>query len=144
MKQFSKLLVALSILLGVSGACSIAEAQTGSLTDVVSCQETSLDLANMLVQVSRVSQMPIIAELAQPLPNVELSEGTYVVRDLMHAIVRQVPGYDWESKGKVLYVYNRQLKDAKFNFLAIEFPTFVIPPNISELNSHFLRWSWGS
>jgi hypothetical protein len=42
-------------------------------------------------RVSWLSQLPVIAELAQPLPRIEIAEGTYIVKDLLRQIVLQAP-----------------------------------------------------
>jgi hypothetical protein len=133
----------LLLVITLLGSRSSSHAQRDPLFEVITCQSTSSDLANTLAQVAWLSQLPMIAELAQPLPKIEIAEGTYVVKDLLQAVARQAPGYEWQPEGKVIHFYGRQLKDAKFNFLNLTFPRFVIPGNLSELKLTFPTLEYG-
>jgi len=122
---------------------SSVHAQRDPLAEVITCQSTSSDLANTLAEVAWRTHLPMIAELSQPLPRIEVAEGTYVVKDLLQSIARQAPGYEWRSEGQVVQFFSRQLKDAKFNFLNLTFPRFVMPPNLSELKLTFPTLEYG-
>jgi hypothetical protein len=103
----------------------------------------SEDLVNALAQVASLSNMPIIAELAQPLPEVQVAAGTEDVGDLLREIARQAPGYDWEAVGRVVHFYNKKLRRAKFNFLNLRFARFSMPANLSELKLTFPTREFG-
>jgi hypothetical protein len=82
---------ALLLALTVVALYPSGNAQGDPLSEVVNCDATSQDLANTLARVSWLSQLPVIAELAQPLPRIEIAEGTYIVKDLLRQIVLQAP-----------------------------------------------------
>ncbi len=121
----------------ILATCPRGGAQSLPLSDVVSFQPISSDLAETLAQAAWRAHLPMIAELAQPLPRIEVSEGTYVVKDLMQGIIRQAPEYKWESDGKIIHVYNTKLREARFNFLNLKFARFITPPNVSEFELTF-------
>jgi hypothetical protein len=117
--------------------CPSVCAQVGSLNRVVQNDAISTDLANALAQVAWISQMPMIAELSQPLPKVEIAEGTHSIEYLLQEAARQSPGYQWEAEGKAVHFYNVKLKEAESNFLNLMFPRFAMPGNLSELKLTF-------
>jgi len=127
----------------VLGSRSSGRGEVDSLAEIVKCQAISSDLANTLAEVAWLSHLPMIAELAQPLPKIEVAEGTYVVKDLLQSIARQAPGYEWRSEGQVVHFFSRQAKDAKLNFLSLTFPRFVMPGNLSELKLTFPTLEYG-
>lgn len=107
------------------------------LNQAVRCDPMATDLANALMRVAWLSRVPIIAELAQPLPSVDVSQGTYIVKDLLDGIARQSPGYDWRVEGKAVHFYSKRVKDAKSNFLNLRFPEFTMPSSVSHLKLTF-------
>jgi hypothetical protein len=107
--------------------------QVDAYNKVVVTEPISADLADTLARVAWLSKLPMIAELAQPLPKIEIASGTYVLKDLLQGLVGQAPDYQWEIKGKVIHFYSRKLKEAKFNFLNLRFFHFAMPSNLSEL-----------
>jgi len=72
----------------IIATCPWGNAQSDPLTDVISFQPISSDLAEAVAEVAWRSHLPMIAELAQPLPRIEIPQGTYVVKDLMQGIIR--------------------------------------------------------
>jgi hypothetical protein len=95
------------------------------------------DLANALAQMARASHVPLIAELAQPLPRIPTEEGKPLNADTLNQLVKQSPGYEWKMEGKVVHFYNKKLRQARFNFLNLKFPRFTIPPNLSQFQLWF-------
>lgn len=124
-------------------ACPSVCAQTAPLGRIVRHDAISADLANALAQVAWRSQMPIIAELAQPLPKVDLAEGSDSVEYLLQAVARQAPGYQWEAEGRAVHFYNAKVEGANFNFLNLTFPRFAMPGNLSELKLTFAAREYG-
>jgi hypothetical protein len=108
-----------------------------ALNQAIKCDPITTDLANALVRVALLSHVPIIAELAQPVPAVDLSQGTYIVKDLLDGIARQSPGYEWRVEGRAVHFYSRRTKDAKSNFLNLRFPEFTMPGSLSDLKLMF-------
>ncbi len=94
---------------------------------------TPTDLANALAQMARSSKLPLIAELSQPLPQIEVTQGTPLSPTALNALLVQAPGYAWKQEGKTVHFYNVRLRDARFNFLNLEFSRFTLPSNLSEL-----------
>ncbi|HET7890438.1 MAG TPA: hypothetical protein VFL34_02895 [Candidatus Sulfotelmatobacter sp.] len=131
--QLRKLLLAATIL----AIRSIGNCQVDPLKDVITVQSISSNLAEALAEVAWRSHLPLIAELAQPLPRIEIPEGTYVVKDLVQGIIRQSPAYRWESDGRAIHVYDTKLRGARFNFLNLKFERFIMPPNVSEFELTF-------
>jgi hypothetical protein len=105
--------------------------------EVVTCPQTTEDLANTLAKIAWLSHLPMVAEVAQPLPNIVVPEGLYVVKDLLEIVARQAPGYQWDAEGRIVHFYNQRLRNAKYNFLGIKFQRFIMPPNVSELKLTF-------
>ncbi|HEY6338113.1 MAG TPA: hypothetical protein VIW68_06435 [Candidatus Sulfotelmatobacter sp.] len=134
-----------TFLLGLAlvGICPSGNAQAVPFSEAVRCGSISADLANTLAQVAWLSHLPMVAELAQPLPRIEIAESTYIAKDLLQEIIRQAPLYQWEAEGKVIHFYNTKLKEAKFNFLNLQFPRFVTPSNLSELKLTFPTREYG-
>ncbi len=95
------------------------------------------DLANALVQMARASHMPLIAELAWPLPEIPTAEGKPFSPESLNALVKQAPGYEWKMEGKAVHFYNKKLRQAEFNFLNFKFPRFASPGNLSDLKVQF-------
>ncbi|MGH9498509.1 MAG: hypothetical protein ACRD3L_05155 [Terriglobales bacterium] len=93
----------------------------------------SNDLANVLAQLARWIQMPMIAELAQPLPTVQLAEGNHTAEYLLTEITHQAPGYTFAVEGLVIHFYEKRLVLAKLNFLNLTFQQFEMPQNVSAL-----------
>lgn len=83
--------------------------QVDSYNTVLTCESISADLANALARVAWLSHLPMVAELAQPLPKIEITHGTYIAKDLLQEIARQAPEYQWEAEGKVIHFYNSKL-----------------------------------
>lgn len=112
-------------------------AQVDPNNKVSTTELISADLADVLAQVAWLSKSPMLAEIAQPLPRVEIARGTYVIKDLLQELVRQAPGYRWDVEGRVIYFYNQKLRESKNNFLNLKFPEFAMPDNVSELKLTF-------
>ena len=91
------------------------------------------DLANALVQMARASHVPLIAELALPLPMIPTSEGVPLDAATLKQLVKQAPGYTWENDGKAIHFYSKKLRNARYNFLHVKFDRFTVPPNLSDL-----------
>ena len=121
----------------LAGTCLSSRAQSGPLTEAIRHESISGDLANALAQIACLSHLPLIAELAQPLPGIQIAEGSHSAQYLLQEVVRQAPGYQWGVEGKVVDFYSRRLRRARFNFLNLKFPRFPMPPNLSELKLTF-------
>jgi hypothetical protein len=128
---------ALVLFLMTLGLCSSRYVQASDLADMVTHGEISGDLANALAKFAWESKVPVIAELAQPLPKIQVAAGTHSVQYLLRELERQAPGYRFELNGKAVHFYNQALKRAKFNFLGLRFPRYLMPPNLSELKLTF-------
>jgi hypothetical protein len=126
------LLLLAVVLVGVG-----TRAQNGPPDGKVRHEAISADLSNALARVASIYRLPIIAELAQPLPKIRLAEGTDDPKLLLQEMARQAPGYDWRASGRVILFYNKKLREAKFNFLNLRFPRFSMPANLSELKLIF-------
>lgn len=131
------------LVLSLAGGHPPSTAQSDPLNEVVRCGRLSANLADALAQVAWLSHVPMIGELAQPLPRIQLTEGVYPAKDLLREIARQAPSYQWETEGRVIHFYSTQLREAKFNFLNWSFPRFIMPPNISDLKLTFSTREFG-
>jgi hypothetical protein len=96
-------------------------------------EPASGDLANVLAQVAYWVKIPMVAELAHPLPKIRIPEGSQTGRSLFEEISRQAKGYRWELDGSVIHYYNEQLRMAPANDLNGVFSRFVMPDNASDL-----------
>jgi hypothetical protein len=131
------------LVLVLAGACSRSNAQAAIFSTVVRHQSISTDLANALGQIAWLSDLPMVAELAKPLPRIQIAEGMHSVEYLLLEIVRQAPENEWERAGRVIYFHNKKLKYAKFNFLNLRFPRFAMPNNVSEIKLTFPQREYG-
>lgn len=113
--------------------CSPVNGQSDFLSQTITHASLSGDLANVVAQVAHSGRIPMIVELAQPLPQIKIPGGSHTGRHLLELIAQQAPGYTWEVKGTVVHFYNRRLSQAKFNFLNLKFRQFYMPRNVSEL-----------
>jgi hypothetical protein len=91
------------------------------------------NLAEALTQLAYSTKTPIIGELAQPLVSIHVSEGIHSPEDLVRELVRQAPGYKWESRGKVMLFYREDLQRNALNILNLKFERFTMPNNVSQL-----------
>lgn len=134
-----------SFLLGLilAWTCLPSCAQGGPLDTEVRHQPISADLANALAQVAWISHLPMIAELAQPLPKIQIAGGSHDPKFLLREIARQAPEYEWHASGKAILFYNKGLREAKFNFLNLRFPRFSMPANLSDLKLTFPEREYG-
>ncbi len=121
----------------VCGSCIVGFAQSSPRPSLPQYGQPPEDLANALVQMARASHTPLIAELVWPVPKIPTAEGVPLSPDRLNEIVKQAPGYEWKMEGKAVHFYNRQLRQARFNFINLEFPRYVIPPDLSELKLWF-------
>jgi hypothetical protein len=107
--------------------------QAGALDQPISHGHLTGDLANVLAQVSYSTKIPIIGELALPLPTIDIREGSHSGRYLIQAIADQAAGYKWQSQGLAVLFYKQTLEQQKLNPLSLRFPRFVMPENVSKL-----------
>ena len=117
--------------------CSSANAQDDSLRQALAHASLWGNLANVLAQVAHSDRIPMVAELAQPLPDIKVPGGTHTGRQLLDLIAHQAPGYTWELNGSVVHFYNSQLIQAKVNFLNFQFRQFSMPRNMTEFEYKF-------
>ncbi|MGH9510564.1 MAG: hypothetical protein ACRD2U_00350 [Terriglobales bacterium] len=101
------------------------------------------DLANALVQMARTSHVPLIAELVWPLPEIPTVEGVPLTPEKLNELLKKAPGYDWKMEGKTVHFYNKELRQARFNFLNCKFRQFMTPSNLSEMKLWFPGWPIG-
>src|ERR1700688_2118454 len=127
----------LAVVLAIFVCGVLGASDRDALNQTIKCGPITTDLANALVRVALLSRVPIIAELSQALPAVDVSRGTYIVKDLLDGIARQSPGYEWRFEGKAVHFYSRRTKDAKSNFLNLRFPEFIMPGSLSDLKLMF-------
>lgn len=118
------------------GLCRLGVAQSNT-SKMVGHGQLSGNLADALAQIAWISHTPMLAELAQPLPKIQIHEGSHSVQALLQETIRQAPGYQWEVDGEVIHFYHRKLAQAQFNFLKLKFPHYLMPPNLSELKLTF-------
>lgn len=117
--------------------CSPVNGQSDFLSQAITHASLSGDLANIVARVAHSGRIPMIVELAQPLPKIKIPGGSHTRRHLLELIAQQVPGYAWEVKGTVVHFYNRRLSQAKFNFLNLKFRQFSMSRNVSDLQLWF-------
>lgn len=118
-------------------ACVNVQAQVGAHEPLPQHSALPQDLANALVQMARASHVPLIAELAQPLPKIPAAEGALLNPGTLDQLVRQAPGYEWKMEGKAVHFYDKELRMAPSNFLNLKFAHFTVPVNLSEFKLSF-------
>jgi hypothetical protein len=93
------------------------------------------NMPEVLRSVAEQYQVPIIAELEQPLPPVlDIAEGTNSVSDVLNQIISHAPNYEFEVwKGSVIHFYSKGIQNAPGNFLSFTLEQFTMPSNVSEL-----------
>jgi hypothetical protein len=128
-----RLRVLMGLALVFGSQCGLSSTEKFSPAKSIHHNQISSDLANALAQVSHAVGMPMVAQLAQPLPKIFIAEGTHTTNYLLEEIIRQAPGYSWELHGQVVLIYSRLLKEAPFNPLTHRFARFSMPDNVSAL-----------
>jgi hypothetical protein len=132
-----RLFSAILIVFALPYCCLANPTGDRTLEEFISHGPISCDLANALGDFAQQAQMPLFAELAQPLPRVNITAGNARVRDLLEMIIKQSPGYTFEVKGGVVHFFDERLVAAHFNFLNSTFHDFVMPGNVSALKYKF-------
>ena len=133
MRRSLHLIVALLFVIN----CSAANPQSDLLSQPMAHASVRGNLANVLAQVAHSGRIPMVAELAQPLPDIKVPGGSDAGRHLLDLIAHQAPGYTWELNGSVVHFYNRRSIQAKFNFLNFQFRQFSMPRNMAEFEYKF-------
>ena len=101
------------------------------------------DLAEALGAVAVQLRVPIVAELALPLPHgFNLPEGNDTAEPLLNSIIAASPNYTWKWEGRVAHVYNRRLLTAPSNFLTLQLESFRLPGNVAQLNVMLRNALW--
>lgn len=98
-------------------------------------QQVSGNMPELLRFIAQRYQLPIVAELCQPLPSrLRIAEGRDTARQLLYQLIEHVPAYQLETqRGDVVHFYCTEVLHASANFLNLEFQQFTMPPNVSEL-----------
>jgi len=101
------------------------------------------DLAEALGAVAVQSQIPILAELALPLPHdFHIAEGEDSAEHLLNLLVAASPNYSWEWDGRVAHFYNRHLVTAPADFLNLRFESFVLTGSVARLSAVLRNAIW--
>jgi hypothetical protein len=95
-----------------------AFSQTVFPTEEKAYSTTSGDLVEMLMSIAETFDVSIVAEIAQPYSvHVHISGGTHTAEELLNLVVQQCPGYAWQKKGNVAWVYSEDIIRSPGDFL---------------------------
>jgi TonB family protein len=93
------------------------------------------DLAEALGAIAVQMRVPIVAELALPLPNgFNVPDGDETAEKLLNSIIAASPGYSWKWVGRIAHIYNRRLLTAPSNFLNFDLESLLLPSNVAEFS----------
>jgi hypothetical protein len=95
---------------------------------------SSGNLAELLRFVAQNYKVPLIAELANPIPQrVVLDSGQDTLSQVLDKLLTQAPNYTAEIVGgNVVHFYRRDVLDARGNLLTIRIQHFAMPANLSD------------
>ncbi len=97
-------------------------------------EEKVADFAQILVVVTERYRLPMVIELAQPLPSrVRIAAGRSTARQLLNSITTENPDYGWRVLGSVVHVYHKSLRGEPRNFLNWKIDKIELPDNIADL-----------
>ncbi len=101
------------------------------------------DLAEALGAIAVQMRVPIVAELALPLPSdINVPDGDETAEKLLSSVIAASPGYSWKWEGRVAHVYNRRLLTAPSNFLNLHMESFLLPSNVAEFSVTLRNALW--
>ena len=111
------------------------QTESRSLLDLpVAHQAKSGDLVDLLTFVATQFHVPVIGELAQPLPkNLNIPPGTHTARELFDLIFKKANRNTWDAAGNVAHVYDKSLLKSPKNFLNARLKSFQMPGSVGEL-----------
>lgn len=93
------------------------------------------DLVFALAHVAQVFDVSLVAETAQPYPaNVRLPGGIHTAQELLNLLVQQCPGYRWQEKGSVAWVYNEDVLHSSGDFLNRRIDRIKMPVSLADLH----------
>jgi hypothetical protein len=127
-----RLRVIMSLVICLHSISALAQHRS-PLDRVVQHGQVSGDLATALAEIAQSIQMPLMAELAQPLPKIQIAPGTHTGEQLLQKVIQQALGYRFDADGPVVHLYDAHLASSQFNFLNLRFQKFVMPKDVSEL-----------
>ena len=120
----------------VSGQVGATSGTKRGLLDVARrVEERKGRLDEILVVVSKEFKLPMIIELAQPMPDdVRVGAGTFTARDLLDKVCEKNSVCRWDLKGQVVLVYDDSVRKAARNFLNWRLEEFKMPGNVADLD----------
>ena len=93
------------------------------------------DLAEVLSFLAHTYRLPLIAELAQPLPKVTIAANKQRVPQVFDSLMQQAPGYAWAWENGVVHVFNKRLLTQSKNFLNWRLTNFISPIDLGTFSS---------
>jgi hypothetical protein len=92
------------------------------------------DLRDLLVQTANEFRLPMVMELAQPLPEgLRLRGGERTPRQTLDLLVAQCPEYIWQQHKNVVYFYHKGLKNSSNNFLNWKISSIRISNSVADI-----------
>lgn len=91
-------------------------------------------LNKTLQQIAETYRVPMVVELANPLPRAKLPSATITAREALNAIVKRYPQYDWKLQDSVIHFYDQTLKGERGNFLNWRLKSFTISGTIADVD----------
>ena len=130
-----RIVVAVSMLVGIDAKCPAQSLDIATAHDQVSG-----NLPELLRFVAQHYRVPVVAELALPLPeHLRIRPGTNSATEVLQELLKSAPDYQFEVIGRnVVHFYRSDITEAPQDFLNLRFRQFTMPPNVSDLKV-FLR-----
>lgn len=99
-------------------------------------QVISGDMAEVLATFATKCHVPMLLELAEPVPKqIEASISNCDSTRFLSSVLTHHPDQSFEVKGRVLHVFDKNLQKEKNNFLNWKFDKFTLPENVAEFEN---------
>jgi hypothetical protein len=104
------------------------------LNVIVSHKSCAGNLAELLRFVAEQYQVPVVAELVNPVPGQLIIEsGQDTAIGLLGKVLKQVPRYKYEViNGQIIHFHEKDVVNAKGNLLNVDIKHFTMPNNLSD------------
>lgn len=89
-------------------------------------------------------KVPLLVEVAYPLPDLTIPAGKFSARQLLDQAVRQLHSYGWQDDRGVAHLYEKDVIASRRNLLNVRIHRFWFPDNVAEFDYYFRPCIYGT